>query len=279
MTVEKSYICGACAAQFPPSEEPPASCPICLDERQFVPGTGQSWLTMDQIKKKYANQYRQHEPGLMGIATVPQLGIGQRALLIKTPEGNILWDCITLLDEATIEIVKGLGGIAGIAISHPHYYTTMADWSHAFGGAPIYLHEDDRQWVTRPDASIQFWSGDTKQVASGLTLIRCGGHFAGGTVAHWGRGGNGKGALLTGDIIMVIPDRSYVSFMRSYPNLIPLSGPSVQRLGDMLEPYDYDVIYGAFIDRNVMKGAKQAVRKSVARYVKAVTGDGSWELQ
>lgn len=277
--MEKSYICGACAAQFPPSAEPPASCPICLDERQFVPGTGQTWLTMDQIKKKHANQYRQHEPGLMGIVTVPQLGIGQRALLVKTPEGNILWDCITLLDEATIEIVKGLGGIAGIAISHPHYYTTMADWSQAFGGAPIYLHEDDRQWVTRPDASIQFWSGDTKPVASGLTLIRCGGHFAGGTVAHWKAGGNGQGALLTGDVIMVIPDRSYVSFMRSYPNLIPLSGPSVQRLGDMLEPYDYDVIYGAFIDRNVMKGAKQAVRKSVERYVMAVTGDGSRELQ
>jgi hypothetical protein len=276
--MEEFYICAACAAQFPPSKEPPASCPICLDERQFVPATGQSWLTMEQIKKKHANQFRQHEPGLLGIVMVPQFSIGQRALLIKTDRGNILWDCITLLDDATIEIIKGLGGIAGIAVSHPHYYTTMADWSRVFG-APVFIHADDRQWVTNPSDSIEFWSGDSKELATGLTLIRCGGHFAGGTVAHWQAGGKGRGALLTGDIIMVIPDRNHVSFMRSYPNLIPLSGPAVERLGRMLDPYDYDVIYGAFIDRNILKGAKQAVQRSVTRYVKAVTGDGSGELQ
>jgi hypothetical protein len=274
-----AYICAACGTQFTPSEKPPASCPICTDERQFVPPAGQSWLTMEQIQKKHANQYRQHEPGLTGIGTVPQFCIGQRALLVKTPAGNILWDCITLLDDATVEIVKGLGGIAGIAVSHPHYYASMVQWSHAFGDAPIYIHADDRQWVTRPSDSIEFWNGDTKQVAEGLTLIRCGGHFAGGTVAHWAKGGDGKGALFTGDIIMVIPDRNHVSFMRSYPNLIPLSGPSVERLGNILEPFDYDVIYGAFFDRNIMKGAKQAVQRSVTRYVQAVTGDGSAELK
>ena len=276
--MSESLVCAACGAQFPPREKPPENCPICLDERQFVPGTGQSWLTLEQIKKKHANQFRQHEPGLLGIAMVPQFCIGQRACLIKTPEGNFLWDCITLLDDATIEIVKGLGGIAGIAVSHPHYYTTMADWSRAFGNVPIYIHADDRQWVTCPNDSIQFWEDDTKRVATGLTLIRCGGHFAGGTVAHWKEGGKGKGALLTGDIIMVIPDRSHVSFMRSFPNLIPLSGPSVERLGRILAPYDYDVIYGAFMDRNILKGGKQALQRSVTRYVKAVSGDGSGEL-
>jgi glyoxylase-like metal-dependent hydrolase (beta-lactamase superfamily II) len=275
----ESYICAACAAQFAESNEPPASCPICLDERQFVPPAGQSWLTMEQIKKKHANQYRQHEPGLIGIGTVPQFSIGQRALLVKTPEGNILWDCITLLDEATIDIITGLGGISGIAVSHPHYYSTMAEWSRAFGGVPIYIHAADRQWVTCPSEAIEFWDGDTKQIASGLTLIRCGGHFAGGTVAHWKNGGKGKGALCTGDIVMVIPDRGHVSFMRSYPNLIPLSGPSVERLGRLLEPYDYDVIYGAFFDRSILKGAKQALQRSVKRYVNVVTGDGSAELQ
>lgn len=268
----KSYICGACAAQFPPSDEPPAACPICLDERQFVPQTGQAWTTMDQISKKYANQYRQYEPGLMGIGTVPQFCIGQRALLVKTPDGNILWDCVTLLDDATIEIVKGLGGLAGIAISHPHYYTTMADWSHAFEEAPIYLHEDDRKWVTRPNANIQFWSGDTKKIASGLTLIRCGGHFAGGTVAHWDKGGNGKGALFTGDIIMVIPDRNYVSFMRSYPNLIPLSAQGVTDIATALEPFAFDVVYGHFFDRVIPRDAKRILAASAKRYIDAIGG-------
>jgi glyoxylase-like metal-dependent hydrolase (beta-lactamase superfamily II) len=274
-----AHICSACGAQFPPSEASPKECPICLDERQFVPPAGQAWTTMEAVAKRHTNQYRQYEPGLIGIGTVPQFCIGQRALIVRTPQGNVLWDCITLLDDATREIVKGLGGLAAIAISHPHYYTTMAEWSEAFGSVPIYLHDDDRQWVTRPSETIRFWTGDTKQIADGLTLIRTGGHFAGGTVAHWRSGSSGKGALLTGDIVMVIPDRGYVSFMRSYPNLIPLSGPSVRRLGDLLEPYDYDAIYGAFLDRNILKDAKNVVRRSVARYVDAVTGDGSRELQ
>jgi hypothetical protein len=168
--------------------------------------------------------------------------------------------------------------LSAIAISHPHYYAAMGRWSLAFD-APIYLHEDDRAHVVNHGGELVFWTGETREIGPGLTLIRCGGHFAGGTVAHWDKGGNGKGALFTGDIVMVIPDRSHVSFMRSYPNLIPLSGPSVERLGRMLEPFDYDVIYGAFFDRNVTKGAKLALQRSVKRYHAAVTGDGSRELQ
>jgi hypothetical protein len=270
-----AFICNTCATQFSPTENPPSMCPICMDERQFVPPAGQSWTTLDALARRHANQFRQHEPGLLGIGMVPQFCIGQRALLIHTPEGNFLWDCIPLIDAATIEIVKGLGGLAGIAVSHPHYYTSMVEWSHAFGGAPIYLNAADKQWVMRPDPVIEFWEGDTKKVASGLTLIRVGGHFAGGTVAHWAPGANDRGALLSGDIVMVIPDRSHVSFMRSYPNLMPLSAPSVERLGATLEPFAFDAIYGAFFDRNIAEGGKLAVRRSVARYVKAVRDDGS----
>ena len=122
------------------------------------------------------------------------------ALLLRTAKGNVLWDCITLLDNATIEIVKGLGGLIGIAISHPHYYSSMVEWARAFD-APIHLHAADRQWVMRPDPSIQFWDGDALTLADGVTLIRCGGHFAGGTVLHWAQGGWGRGALLSRRVI------------------------------------------------------------------------------
>ena len=133
--------------------------------------------------------------------------------------------------------MKGLGGVAAIAISHPHYYSTMVEWSRAFGGVPIHLHAADRQWIMRPDPSISLWDGDTLPLASGVTLMRCGGHFAGGTVLHWAAGGEGRGALLSGDIVQLIPDRTHVSFMRSYPNIIPLSAPAVARIGAMLEPF------------------------------------------
>src|SRR6478735_9631375 len=128
----------------------------------------------------------------VGIGTVPKFSIGQRALLLRAPDGNILWDCIPFIDAATVEIVKGLGGVAAIAISHPHYYSTMVEWSHAFGAVPIHLHAADRQWIMRPDPCIRLWDGDTLPLASGVTLVRCGGHFAGGTVLHWAAGGEGR---------------------------------------------------------------------------------------
>jgi hypothetical protein len=276
-TAMPAFICSACASQFAPSEQPPPECPICLDERQFVPPGGQSWTTLDTLARRHFNSYRQHEPGLLGIGTVPQFAIGQRALLVRTPAGNLLWDCIALIDAATIEIVKALGGLIGIAISHPHYYSTMVEWSHALGGVPIHLHAADRQWIMRRDPVIRLWDGDTLPLAEGLTLVRCGGHFAGGTVLHWSAGGAGRGALLTGDIVQLIGDRRHVSFMRSYPNMIPLSAPAVLRIGAMLEPFAFDVLYGAFFDRVVPQGGKDVVRRSVERYVAAIQGDGTAE--
>jgi hypothetical protein len=273
------FICTACATQFSPTVQSPSECPICLDERQFVPPSGQSWTTLDALARRHFNSYRQHEPSLIGIGTVPQFAIGQRALLVRTPQGNLLWDCIALIDAATIEIVKGLGGLIGIAISHPHYYSTMVEWSRALGGVPIHLHAADRQWVMRPDPAIRFWDGDTLALPGGLTLIRCGGHFAGGTVLHWAAGGAGQGALLTGDILQLIGDRRYVSFMRSYPNMIPLSAPAVARIGATLEPFSFDVLYGAFFDRVVPHGGQEAVKRSIARYIAAIQGDGTAELQ
>jgi len=190
----------------------------------------------------------------------------------------VLWDCISLLDAATADIVEGLGGLCGIAISHPHYYASMVEWAHAFH-APIHLHAGDRQWVMRPDPAIEFWDGDTFALATGVTLIRCGGHFAGGTVLHWAQGGESRGTLLTGDIVQVIPDRKFVTFMRSYPNMIPLSAPAVERIGRLLVPYQYDVIHGAWFERTIASSARDVVQRSIARYVAAVRGDGSAELK
>jgi glyoxylase-like metal-dependent hydrolase (beta-lactamase superfamily II) len=274
----KAFICVACGCQFTPSEAPPPNCPICEDERQFVPPTGQAWTTLDVIARNHMNSFRQMEPGLIAFATTPQFAIGQRAFLIKTPQGNVLWDCITLLDDATVDIIRGLGGLAGIAISHPHYYSSMVEWSRAFGNVPIHLHAEDKQWITRPDPAIRLWSGDSQEIFDGITLIRCGGHFAGGTVLHWRDGADKRGALLPGDVVMVVADKRYVGFFRSFPNIIPMSAPAVRRVGAMLEPYDFDKIYGAFFDRNVPKGGKEAVMRSVERYAAIVTGDGSAEL-
>ena len=272
-----AYLCVTCGTQFPESPKPPDHCAICEDERQYVGPDGQEWTTLERLRTTHKNTIKKEEEHLYSINTEPKFGIGQRAFLIQTSRGNLLWDCVGYLDDPTVSRIKELGGIAEIAISHPHYYTSMVEWSRAFGGVPIHLHAADRQWIMRPDPAIKLWEGDTLPLARGVTLIRCGGHFAGGTVLHWAAGGEGRGALLSGDIVQLIPDRTYVSFMRSYPNIIPLSAPAVARIGAMLEPWPFDVIYGAFFDRVTPRGGKDAVKRSVKRYIAIIEGDGTAE--
>jgi glyoxylase-like metal-dependent hydrolase (beta-lactamase superfamily II) len=263
------YICVTCGTQFAATAVAPTNCPICQDERQYIGWDGQKWTTLAELRKSHHNIYKPEEPNLTGIGTSPSFAIGQRALLVQTPQGNLLWDCITLLDEPTVAVVKALGGIQAIAISHPHYYACMIEWAHTFD-APIYLHAAEEQWVMRPDASVQFWQGETKSLFGDLTLIRCGGHYEGGQVLHWPDGAEGKGVLLTGDILQVVSDRRYVSFMYSYPNLIPLSASKVQKIVAAVAPFTFDRIYGAWWGRVVMTGAKTAVTRSATRYINAL---------
>lgn len=261
-----AFICVTCGTQFAPSAAPPERCPICDEERQFVPPTGQAWTTLARLALTHMATFRD-EAGILGIGTSPSFGIGQRALLVRTPAGNVLWDCISLVSSAAVELINGLGGLKAIAISHPHYYTTMVEWSRAFGGIPVHLNAADQHWVMRSDPCLDLWAGDTKELAPGVTLIRTGGHFDGGTVLHWATGAGGRGALLSGDLLQVVPDGKHVGFMYSYPNFIPLGAAAVRAIAERVAPWRYDAVYGAFWDRVIPTGAKQAVDVSVARHI------------
>lgn len=269
---EPAWICATCGVQTNASAQPPDLCAICADPRQYVPTGGQRWTTMDALANGHRNCFQNHEPNLTGIGTEPHFAIGQRALLVRTPNGNILWDCISLLDAATRDIVTALGGIAAIAISHPHFHATMVDWSRAFGDAPIHVHAADRASVARPDPAIRFWSGETSEILDGVTLINTGGHFEGATVLHWRDGTDGRGVLLTADIASVAADTRYVSFLRSYPNYIPLGRASVERIAATLEPYDFERIYGGWWHSVIAQDAKAALRRSATRYLAAIDG-------
>src|SRR5262249_1269238 len=150
---------------------------------------------------------KEEEPGLHSFHTEPKIGIGQRALLVRTPKGNLLWDCVPLLDDATTDAVKSLGGLAAVAVSHPHYYTSMVEWSHAFGKVPVHIPRADEKWVMRPARGLRFWEGNTKGLFGGLTLVNRGGHSDGFQVLHGPDGAAKKGVLLSGDQPQVCQDR------------------------------------------------------------------------
>lgn len=267
-----AYICVTCGVQFAPSDQPPERCPICEDERQYVGWRGQHWTTLEEMAaRQYTNELREEEPGLISIGTTPAFAIGQRALLVQTPAGNILWDCNHYLDAATIEAVRALGGLHAIAISHPHFYGVNVEWSEAFGGAPVYIHAADRQWVMRPAPSVVLWEGERIAPLPGLTLIRLGGHFDGAAVLHWPAGDQGRGAVLCGDTIQVVMDRRFVSFMYSYPNLIPLSAATVRAIAGTMRGYRFNRLYGAWNGRVVVADGLAAVERSAARYIGRLT--------
>lgn len=273
MEGETAFICQTCGVQYAPSAEPPPSCKICVDDRQYVPPQGQVWTTQGKLGQAHRNCWQLLEPGLYGVGTEPKLAIGQRAILIKTPEGNVLWDCLSLLDAATADIVRLLGGVKAIAISHPHYYGNCVEWSKAFGDAPIYIHARDKQWLGWPHASLKLWEGEVLDLGGGVTLLQLGGHFAGAQVLHWEAGAGGQGALMTGDILQVGMDRATVSVMRSFPNFIPLSEAQVHRIARKLEGWKFDRLYGAFWPSVIQEDAKEKVDYSLKRYVHYLTAD------
>ena len=268
-----NYICQTCGVQFAETPRPPDDCPICLDPRQYVGWDGQRWTTMDGlIRQGYRNDLHAEEANLLGIGIEPSFSIGQRALLVQTPNGNVLFDCVSVLDDDAVREIERRGGVDYICFSHPHFYDSMVEFSRAFGDAPIIVPEADREHVMRPDAAIRHWDGEPLELVPGVTLIQCGGHFAGSAALHWRGGADGKGALLVGDTLTVVPDRRYVSFMTSYPNLIPMSAGEIRGILTALAPYRYDRIYGGWRGRNVMSGAEESVRRSAERYIRHIGG-------
>jgi hypothetical protein len=265
------WTCATCAIEHPDTEQPPEICEICTDERQWVPASGQSWVTRDGLEAEgYRIVVRGLEPDLFAVETDHPLGIGQRGLLLRTPAGNLLWEPPGFIDARGVQEVAELGGVAAVTASHPHLTGSSIQWSHAFGGAPVYVAEADQRWIRRPDPVIRLWSAYAEPVP-GVELLQLGGHFPGSCVARWAAGANGRGVLLTGDTIMVGADLASVSVMRSFPNYIPMPERIVRRILDAVAPIEYDRIYSAF--RCIETDAPAIVARGLERYIRWVRGD------
>ncbi|KAI0845661.1 beta-lactamase-like protein [Daldinia vernicosa] len=274
-------ICTACGTQFPTADRQELrTCFICDDPRQFTPPTGQAFTTLDEIRENTKNIWTPFEGDgrLTSIHTEPKIAIGQRAILIKTPNGNVLWDCLTLIDDETINKIKDLGGLKAIVISHPHYYSTHVEWARAFN-CPVYLAAEDKQWTTQ-SSSHQVFVEETEfdlQIdgkSSGVKALKLGGHFPGSFVVLY------EEHLLIADTLVTTPSglgsweadavgvararpvglNSY-SFMWSIPNMIPLAPDELQRMWSILKKYNFSSTHGAFLKMDIVKTVPEMKRR------------------
>lgn len=137
---------------------------------------------------------------------LPSFAIGQRALFTITPSGNILWDCITLINNLVIEFIKSKGGLCAIAMSHPHYYTTMNRWADIFN-CPIYIHKSDKDWVYNKGPHLNLWERETIELFGGIKLFNIDGHFPGSTLLQVPFP-TGEGTILCGDTFYISPSKN-----------------------------------------------------------------------
>jgi hypothetical protein len=266
-----AWICVRCGVQSRDAPHPPGACPICADEREAVPAAGQEWTTREELAAGHRTELREEEAGLVGVGVEPSFGIGQRALLVRTPHGNVLWDCVPLLDDTAMAAIAGWGGIAAVCPSHPHFYGACVDVAEAFD-ARVLVPRADERWVQRPSPRVAFFDDEAEPVA-GVRVLRVGGHFAGSAVLHWPGGAGGRGALLTGDTIMVVEDRGWVSFMWSYPNLLPLGAEDIDGIARRVAGLRFARVYGGWWGHVVADDGAGVVARSAHRYVERLRGD------
>ncbi|WP_421739136.1 MBL fold metallo-hydrolase [Caulobacter sp.] len=263
------WICETCGVQSTPSVLPPSRCLICSDERQYVGWDGQRWAAPADLRISQQVAFTD-EDGVTTLVLAPGFGINQRAFLIPHAGGNVMWECLATVTDEAVARINELGGVTAIAISHPHFYAAMVEWSAALGDVPIYLHAEDRDWIQRTSPNIRLWRGDRLELAASIELVHLGGHFDGSAGLWWTDGPRGGGALFPGDAIQIVMDRRFATFMYSYPNAIPLGPRALLDLQRRVAPLAFDDVFGFSTGRQMIGGAKAAIDKSFDRYRSAI---------
>lgn len=258
---DKPTICVTCGTRYSHAKYDAAHCVVCEDDRQYVHPDGQQWTTYDRLLRDHCVAIKRHADTLHELKVTPGFAIAQRAFLIESTEGNVLWDCLPMIDAASLAFVESRGGLAAIAISHPHYYGLMVEWARLFD-CPVYLHEKDRQWVMDDDQRVEYWQGECQSLVGRMSIVHTGGHFPGSTILHHAE----SETVFVGDTLQVSRDMKHLSVMHSFPNFIPLSDDETLRVFRRVAPLRFDAMYGAFSHQNLPHGARGVFDQSLKRY-------------
>ncbi|MES1160649.1 MAG: MBL fold metallo-hydrolase [Bacteroidota bacterium] len=257
-------ICATCGTHYPPGASFDV-CPICDDPRQYLPEGGQIWTTPAALWDSHSVKSHQLHDHIFELEIAPAFAIGQRAFLLLSKQGNILWDCIPLLDDPIKAFIRAHGGLRAIAFSHPHYYSNMNDWADAFD-CPVYIHRSDEPWIFNRGPHIELWEGDEKQLWDGMRLINLGGHFPGSSILHVPFLSPG-GTVFCGDTMVISPSKKHIAVQYSYPNRMPLPRKEVERISARLETISFDTLYSFYKHLTITNNVREILKRSMERYL------------
>ena len=230
-----------------------------------MPENGQIWIKPSDLLKNHSVKLNRLQDNLYELFINPMFAIGQRALLVLSKHGNILWDCIPMLDEMTIEFIKAKGGLKAIAFSHPHFYSNMNDWAEYFN-CPIYIHNKDVEHNMVKGKHVTLWDGDEFPLWDEMKIMQIGGHFAGSSILHVPFLSK-EGSIICGDTLFLSPSKKHFSVVYSSPNRIPLPLAEITRIKKRFDNIPFDSFYGYIKTQNLHKDVKEILETSMAKYV------------
>jgi hypothetical protein len=262
--MQQSKICATCGTYYS-AQASYDICPICADDRQYIPEGGQRWTTPQDLTSRHSIRTHQLHEKVYELEIAPAFAITQRAFLILSPQGNILWDCIPLLNDPIVEFIKAHGGLRAIAFSHPHYYSNMHDWAETFD-CPVYIHTKDEQWIFGKGDRVELWDGAEKTLWDGMRLINIGGHFPGSSILHVPSLSK-EGTVFCGDTLVIAPNKKHIAVMYSYPNRMPLPHGEVRRIKQQMAAIPFDMLFSFMRDLNLAEDAREVFDRSMDRYL------------
>ncbi|WVW81997.1 hypothetical protein I302_104002 [Kwoniella bestiolae CBS 10118] len=282
-------ICKACGTQYPASFDIQRNCVICEDPRQYVPATGQEWTNMAELGegRKHVLLQDEEDGRVTMIGCEPGFAINQTPILIETAEGSYIWDCSAFISLPLIgHLSKLKKPLKGIAISHPHFFSTSLTWSRALK-VPLYVCEDDKEWYQRlsdsKDDDQVIWWKDEQELGRGVKVVQCGGHFPGSSILYWDRLSEPpppkdslptkptpvSGIIFTADTLMVQPTQLSFAFIWSVPNMIPLRPHSILSIQDRLKSLSFAQATSSWPNKWIRQDAKQILEQSVITFLAA----------
>ena len=219
----------------------PPHCPICTDVRNDLPEDG--WDFRPPASLDLRHHWRTLPGGLHEFWSTPRFGLDSHGWVLETAIGNVAFEAAPFYDQASLDHLASIGGIAVLAASHPHGYGALWQLQQRFE-CPVLIQKLDLPWTKAFRVTTPY--DERHEIAPGLTLYRTGGHYDGHAILH----DAARGALFVGDALKLDLDTDgrlvALSCHKAYHKAIPLSPDEARHYRDVFATLAFDAVFTPF---------------------------------